>query len=78
MQHWRIWGRSHAARRHWLVRRGNGASQLRDNSSGGPEQLSRIARQNSEIAASVAQQQTDRAIYRSVTGRSPRKKVGRQ
>ena len=26
----------------------------------------------------TAQQQTDRAIYRSVTGRSPRKKVGRQ
>jgi hypothetical protein len=40
--------------------------------------LSRIGRQNSEIAASVAQQQTDRAIYRSVTGRSPSKKVGRQ
>jgi len=33
MQHWRIWGRSHAARRHWLVRRGNGASLLRDDSS---------------------------------------------
>jgi hypothetical protein len=40
--------------------------------------LSRINRQNSEIAAGVAQQQTDRAIYRSVTGRSSRKKVGRR
>jgi hypothetical protein len=39
--------------------------------------LSRIARQNSEIAASVAQQQTDRAIYRSVTGSSPKKKMYR-
>jgi hypothetical protein len=39
--------------------------------------LSRIARQNSEIAASVAQQQTDRAIYRSVTGSSRKKKMYR-
>ena len=39
--------------------------------------LGRIARQNSEIAAGVAQQQTDRAIYRSVTGRPPKKKVDR-
>jgi len=39
--------------------------------------LSRIARQNSEIAAGVAQQQTDRAIYRSVTGSSPKKKMYR-
>ena len=39
--------------------------------------LSRIARQNSEIAAGVAQQQTDRAIYRSVTGRSSKKKLDR-
>jgi hypothetical protein len=40
--------------------------------------LSRINRQNSDIAAGVAQQQTDRAICRSVTGRSPRKNVRRQ
>ena len=39
--------------------------------------LSRIARQHSEIAASVAQQQTDNAIYRSMTGRFPKKKVYR-
>jgi hypothetical protein len=39
--------------------------------------LGRIGRQNPEIAAGVAQQQTDSAIYRSVTGRSPKKKVYR-
>jgi hypothetical protein len=39
--------------------------------------LSRVARQNSEIAAGVAQQQTDSGIYNSVTGRSPKKKMYR-
>ena len=39
--------------------------------------LSRINRQKSEIAAGVAQQETDRAVYRSVTGRSPKTKTHR-
>ena len=36
--------------------------------------LSGINRQKSEIAAGVAQQQTDRAIYRQLTGRRPKMK----
>jgi hypothetical protein len=36
--------------------------------------LSRINRQKSEIAAGAAQQQTDRAIYRQLTGRRPNTK----
>jgi hypothetical protein len=36
--------------------------------------LSRINRQKSDISAGVAQQQTDTAIYREVTGRHPSKK----
>jgi hypothetical protein len=40
--------------------------------------LSRINRQKAEIAAGIAQQQTDRAIYRSVTGISPKTKVHRK
>ena len=36
--------------------------------------LSRINRQRSEISAGVAQQQTDSAIYRKVTGKQDRKK----
>jgi len=39
--------------------------------------LSRINRQRSEIAADVAQHQTDSAIYRNVTGEYSRKKVRR-
>jgi hypothetical protein len=39
--------------------------------------LSRIYRQKSRIAAAVARQQTDAAIYRFVTGRYPTKKVRR-
>jgi hypothetical protein len=39
--------------------------------------LGRIYRQQSEIAATAARQQTDAAIYRSVTGRSPTNKVRR-
>ena len=36
--------------------------------------LSRIYRQKSDIAASVARQQSDIATYRRVTGRVPRRK----
>jgi len=36
--------------------------------------LSRINRQKSEIAAGAAQQQTDSAIYRQITGRRPKPK----
>jgi hypothetical protein len=36
--------------------------------------LSRINRQKADISAGVAQQQTDTAIYREVTGRHPSKK----
>ena len=36
--------------------------------------LSRINRQKSEISAGVAQQQTETAIYRRVTGKLPNKK----
>ena len=36
--------------------------------------LSRINRQKSEIAAGVAQQQTNTAIYRNVIGTRPKKK----
>lgn len=39
--------------------------------------LSRINRQRSEIAAGVAQEQTDTAIYRNVTGKLPKKKMRR-
>jgi hypothetical protein len=39
--------------------------------------LSRINRQKSEIAAGVAQHQTDSAIYRNVTGKRSKKKVHR-
>jgi hypothetical protein len=39
--------------------------------------LSRIERQKAEISAGVAQQQTDRAIYREVTGKPPKKKTRR-
>ena len=36
--------------------------------------LSQINRQKSEIAGGAAQQQTDSAIYRQLTGRSPKTK----
>jgi hypothetical protein len=36
--------------------------------------LSRINRQKSEISAGIAQQQTETAIYRNVTGKRPNKK----
>jgi hypothetical protein len=36
--------------------------------------LGRINRQKSEIAAGVARQQADTAIYRNVTGKRPKKK----
>jgi hypothetical protein len=36
--------------------------------------LSRIYRQKSDIAAGIARQQSDRAIYRQVTGTQPRTK----
>ena len=39
--------------------------------------LSRIDRQKAEISAGVAQQQTDRAIYREVTGKTLKKKTRR-
>ena len=38
--------------------------------------LSRINRQKSDIAAGVARQRIDRAIYRNVAGTRPRKKRG--
>jgi hypothetical protein len=39
--------------------------------------LGRINRQRAEIAAGVARQQTDRAVYRNVTGKNLGKKVPR-
>jgi hypothetical protein len=39
--------------------------------------LSRINRQKSEISTSVAERQTDNAIFRKVTGKYPKKKLRR-
>ena len=39
--------------------------------------LSRINRERAAIAAGVARQQSDIAIYRSITGTSPKKKMRR-